>query len=145
MGGASSGLVCVNPALILDSRMGIIVKVIVSADGGRSRVGAFSVADLYAAIQDYLSNGYALEELEIEYPSDRPRAFHDSTDLARFVIVNEWAVESPRTDSGVAGWRETLNAVYDAWDAETPNDIVSAISAAIDLDRSYRVDAEVSA
>ena len=47
--------------------MGIVVKVIVSADDGRTRVGAFSVADLYAAMQDYLSNGYALEELEIEH------------------------------------------------------------------------------
>lgn len=130
---------------ITDSGMGIVVKVIVSADGGRARTGAFGVAEIHEVIESYLSDGYALEELEIEYPSDRPRAFHDSTDLARFVIVNEWAVESPRTDSGVAGWRETLNAVYDAWDAETPDDIVSTISAAIDLDRSYRVDAEVSA
>ena len=121
------------------------MKVIVSADGGRARTGAFGVAEIHEVIESYLSDGYALEELEIEYPSDRPRLFHDSADLARFVIVNEWALESPRADSGIAGWRETLSAVYDAWDADTPDDIVSAISAAIDLDRSYRVDAEVSA
>ena len=141
----SGPFLCVDPARILDSRMGIVVKVVISADGGRARTGAFGVAEIHAVIESYLSDGYALDDLEIEYPNDRPRAFHDSTDLARFVIVNEWALESPRTESGMAGWRETLNAVYDAWDADTPDDIVSTISAAIDLDRSYRVDAEVSA
>ena len=69
----SGGLVCVNPALTTDRGMGIVVKVIVSADGGRARTGAFGVADLYSVIQDYLSDGYALEELEIEHwGDDRP-------------------------------------------------------------------------
>lgn len=53
--------------------MGIVVRVIVSVDGGRSRTGAFSVADLYAVIQDYLGNGYSLDELELEqWGGERP-------------------------------------------------------------------------
>lgn len=64
---------CVNPALILDSRMGIVVKVVISADGGRARTGAFGVAEIHEVIESYLSDGYALEELEIEqWGDDRP-------------------------------------------------------------------------
>ena len=69
-----------------------------------------------------------------------PERFHDLTDLARFVIEEEWALESEVSPSGRADWRETLNRVYDAWDAETPDDIVSAIVAAVRFDRSLRGD-----
>ena len=66
--------------------------------------------------------------------------FHDLTELARFVIEEEWALESEVSPSGRADWRETLNRVYDAWDSETPDDIVSAIVAAVRFDRSLRGD-----
>ena len=53
--------------------MGIAVRVIVSADGGRARTGAFGVAEIHEVIESYLSDGYALEELEIEiWGGERP-------------------------------------------------------------------------
>ena len=64
---------CANPALILDSRMGIVVKVIISADGGRARTGAFGVAEIHEVIESYLSDGYALDDLELEqWGGERP-------------------------------------------------------------------------
>lgn len=77
---------------------------------------------------------------EEQGPSAVPDRFHDPTDLARFVIEEEWALESEVNPSGRADWRETLNRVYDAWDSETPDDIVSAIVAAVRFDRSLRGD-----
>lgn len=70
--------------------------------------------------------------------SATPERFRDDDELARFVIENEWALESKVNPSGRADWRETLNRVYDAWDSETPFDIVSTIVAAVRLDRSLR-------
>ena len=69
-----------------------------------------------------------------------PERFRDDDELARFIIENEWALESEVNPSGRADWRETLNRVYDAWDSETPGDIVSAIVAAVRFDRSLRGD-----
>ena len=53
--------------------MGIVVKVVISADGGRARTAAVGVAEIHEVIESYLSDGYALEELEIEHwGDDRP-------------------------------------------------------------------------
>ena len=88
-----------------------------------------------------MSNTIAAAAAECECPDAThtvPERFHDLTDLARFVIEEEWALESEVSPSGRADWRETLNRVYDAWDSETPADIVSAIVAAVRFDRSLR-------
>lgn len=70
--------------------------------------------------------------------SDMPEQFRDPEKLARFVIENEWALDSQTNPSGRADWRETLQRVYDSWDADTPDDIVSTIAAAIRFDRHFR-------
>ena len=53
--------------------MGIVVKVVISADGGRARTGAFGVAEIHEVIESYLSDGYALDDLELEqWGGERP-------------------------------------------------------------------------
>ena len=88
-----------------------------------------------------MSNTIAAAAAECECPDAThtvPERFHDLTDLARFVIEEEWALESEVSPSGRADWRETLNRVRAEWDDQTPDDIVSTIAAAVRLDRSFR-------
>lgn len=71
--------------------------------------------------------------------STLPERFRDPDALARFIVENEWALDSDDAESGIVDWREALNRVYEAWDGDTPDDIVAAIAAAVRLDRSFRV------
>lgn len=73
-----------------------------------------------------------------EGPSTLPEKFRDPSALAKFVIENEWALDSESDPNVRADWYETLHRVFDTWDADTPEDIVSAIAAAIRLDRDFR-------
>lgn len=82
----------------------------------------------------------AAEWAEAREGSTLPERFRDPSALARFIIENEWALDSEINPSGIADWHETLHRVYDAWDADTPEDIVSTVAAAIRLDRSFRSD-----
>lgn len=70
--------------------------------------------------------------------STLPQRFRAPEALARFTIENEWALDSEINPSGRADWHETLHRVHDSWDADSPEDIVSAIAAAIRLDRDFR-------
>lgn len=71
--------------------------------------------------------------------STLPKRFRDPDALARFIVENEWALDSEVNPSGLADWEETLRRVFDSWDANTPDDILAAIAAAVRLDRSFRI------
>ena len=92
-----------------------------------------AAAQKWLAVHDARVRRDAAKEM-----SALPKRFRDPEALARFIIENEWALDSEINPSGRADWLETLNRVHDNWDERTPDDFVSAIAAAIRLDRDFR-------